>query len=131
MPKTLYLDTNILIYLLERHETYSESVAKKLDEFTSSSNGVLMTSAITIVEFLAGTDSKSSQLLQKVPHLQFVSLDENLAEQAGLLQRDNKLQIGDAIHLATAIHIGVEAFFTNDKRLGKVASKYVAVHGLE
>src|ERR1035437_8998125 len=124
MPKTLYLDTNILIYLLERHEFYSETVAKKLDDFTSSNNGTLTTSAITTVEFLAATDSKSSKILQKVPRLQFVSLGEDLAEQAGLLKRDNKLQIGDAIHLATAIHIGVEAFFTNDEHLGKAASKY-------
>jgi len=130
MTKALYLDTNILIYLLERHEPYSKTVAKILDDFTSSNNGTLMTSAITIVEFLAGTESKSLKILQKVPRLKFVSLDENLAEQAGLLKRDNKLQIGDAIHLATAIHIGVEAFFTNDKHLGKATSKYLAVQDL-
>ena len=130
MPNTLYLDTNILIYLLEKHEPYSKAVAKILDDFTSSNNGTLMTSAITIVEFLAGTESKSSKILQRVPRLKFVSLDEDLAEQAGLLKRDNKLQIGDAIHLATAIHIGVEAFFTNDKHLRKAASKYLAVQDI-
>jgi predicted nucleic acid-binding protein len=125
----MYLDTNILIYLLEQHETYSEAVAQTLEEATQDS-GTLITSAITVTEFLAGTASSSLETLRKVPQLQFISLDDSLAEQAALLQRKNNLQIGDAIHLATALGQQADTFFTNDKHLAKIAKSYLAVQQL-
>jgi predicted nucleic acid-binding protein len=122
----LYVDTNILIYLLEQHERFSEAVARTLE----TAGGTIVTSTITIVEFLAGTVSSSLATLQQVPRLQFISLDEHLAEQAAAVQRRNGLQIGDAIHIATAIEQHADAFFTHDKRLAKVAAEYMAVKGL-
>ena len=98
----MYLDTNILIYLLERHDTYSELVAAALEESVAA-GGTLITSVVTITELLAGTASSSLETLQRVPRLELIALNENIAEQAALLQRKNKIQIGDAIHLATAI----------------------------
>jgi predicted nucleic acid-binding protein len=130
MPKVLYLDTNILIYLLERHERFSDIVAKKLDDFTSNGNGTLVTSVITVTEFLAATASSSLETLQRVPRLKFIELDEVLAEQAGLIKRQNHLQIGDAIHLATAMQAEAESFFTNDKRLARIASKHLGIQSL-
>jgi predicted nucleic acid-binding protein len=126
MPKTLYLDTNILIYLLERHENLSEKVAKKLEAHTND-GGVLITSAMTVTEFLAGTVSSTLDTLHRVPRLKFVDLDELLAEKAGLMKRHSGLQIGDAIHLATAVHAEAETFFTNDTHLAATASKHIAV----
>lgn len=125
----MYLDTNILIYLLERHETYSNLVAKVLEE-SAKSNAPLLTSTITVTEFLAGTVSSNLATLHKIPRLQFISLGESLAEQAALLQKENNLQIGDAIHLATAIEQRVDVFFSNDKQLVRIAKKYLAVKQL-
>lgn len=125
----MYLDTNILIYLLERHDTYSELVAAALEQATKAHDS-LVTSAITVTEFLAGTVSSNLGTLHKVPRLRFVSLDESLAEQAALLQRESNLKIGDAIHLATAIEHRAETFFTNDRQLAKIAKKYLPVKQL-
>jgi len=122
----LYLDTNILIYLFEQHDNYSEKVANILEKSTSE-NKSLVTSAITVTEFLAGTDSSSLETLKQVPSLVIVNLDEKLAEQAAMLQRKHKLQIGDSIHLATAIQQQTECFFTNDKFLLKIAEDYMTV----
>ena len=124
----LYLDTNIFIYLLEGHETYAEAVANVLDEYALSDDS-LLTSTITIIEFLAGTDSAALSLLQQVPRLEFIVLDESLAERAALLQKEEGLQIGDAIHLATAIQQQAD-FFTNDKILARAAKRYMRVRGL-
>ena len=124
----LYLDTNILIYLLEEYETYSRLVADKLQEFGADDS--LVTSTVTITEFLAGTVSSSFATLQQVPRLHFVPLDEALAEQAALLQRKDGLRIGDAIHLATAVQQEAKSLFTNDKQLAKVAGKYMKVESL-
>ncbi|MGH7233824.1 MAG: type II toxin-antitoxin system VapC family toxin [Candidatus Saccharimonadales bacterium] len=122
----LYLDTNILIYLFELHEPYSKKVATTLEEFTKD-NKQLVTSAITVTEFLAGTNSSNLNTLHKVPRLNIIPVDEILAEQAAILQRKTDIKIGDSIHLATAIQQQVEAFFTNDKNLTKFVEKYLPV----
>jgi|SRR5208282_2000117 len=126
----LYLETNILNYLLEDHKQHSVKVAQILDDYTKANDNSLLTSAVAITEFLAGTVSSSLETLHKIPRLIFKALDETLAEQAGSLQRQNSLQIGDAIHLAMSISVGSELFFTNDKQLAKVASKYMVIKSL-
>lgn len=122
----MYLDTNVLIYLFEQHAGYSQLVAEVLQESAATGTNFI-TSTITVTEFLAGTVSSRLETLRKVPRLQFITLDENLAEQAADLQRKNNLQIGDAIHLATAIAQGSGTFFTNDKQLAKTAQQYMTI----
>jgi predicted nucleic acid-binding protein len=125
MAQLLYVDTNILIYLLERHTHYSQRVANELDNFTADPDAKLVTSAITVTEFLAGTKSSSLATLHNVPRLELIALDAQLAEKAGDIMRKNSIQIGDAIHLATAIHLSADLLFTNDKQLIKLAEKYL------
>lgn len=125
-----YLDTNILIYLLEGHQQYGNQVAAALEELTTE-NRILITSAVTITEFLAGTTSSSLATLKQMPKLNFIKLDETLAEQAAILHRKHSsLQIGDAIHLATAIQEQTNLFFTNDKPFAKIISNYSTVKTL-
>jgi predicted nucleic acid-binding protein len=125
----LYLDTNILIYLFEQHDPCSRQVVKVLEE-SAKGGQPLVTSVITVTEFLAGTKSSKLETLHQVPNLTLVVLDENLAEQAATLQRKHKIQIGDSIHLATAIQCQVKAFFTNDKLLSKIVERYMTVINL-
>lgn len=122
----IYLDTNILIYLFENHASYSEKVASKMEKYVAVGEKFI-TSSITVTEFLAGTESSSLGTLNQVPNLTIVTLDENLAEQAAVLQRKSQIKIGDSIHLATALHFQSSAFFTNDKNLTKVAEKFIKV----
>lgn len=125
-----YLDTNILIYLMEGHPQYAQAVARELEKLAGQ-NGIFITSALTITEFLAGTASSNLITLQKLPRLRFVILNEILAEHAANLQRKHQgLQIGDAVHLATAIQEGAKLFFTNDKVLIKVVAEYIKVQSL-
>jgi predicted nucleic acid-binding protein len=121
----MYLDTNILVYLLEDHGNLSIQVADTLE----ASSGQLTSSAIAITEFLAGTDAPLSAL-QQIPKLDFVNLDDIVAENAGHLQRKHKLHIGDSIHLASAISVQATLFFTNDKKLAKIANNYLKTQTL-
>ena len=130
LEEMTYLDTNILIYLMEGHRQYANEVAVALEELTAK-NQPLITSSITVTEFLAGTTSSSLATLQQVPKLRFIALDEFLAEEAANLQRKHlSLQIGDAIHLATAIQEQADLFFTNDKLLAKIVSNYLKLKAL-
>jgi predicted nucleic acid-binding protein len=125
----IYIDTNIFIYLFELHDPFSNQVASMLEKFKSEGKH-LVTSTITITEFLSGTISSNLQTLQQVPNLIIISLDERLAEQAATLQRKHKIQIGDSIHLATAVQQKAESFFTNDIQLANVVEKYTSVINL-
>lgn len=125
----MYVDTNILIYLFELHDPYSQQVASVLEN-NSREGKLLITSVITITEFLAGTISSTLDTLRQVPNLDFINLDEDLAEQSAILQRKHKLQIGDSIHLASAIRNDAKTFFSNDKQLLKVVEKYMSVLSL-
>jgi predicted nucleic acid-binding protein len=65
-----------------------------------------------------------------VPNLAIITIDENLAEQAAVLHKKHKAQIGDSIHLATAMQQKSEAFSTNDNQLSKIAKLYLEVINL-
>lgn len=120
----IYIDTNIFIYLFEGHKLYGNQVANALDTYKDQ-NKQLLTSAITVTEFLAGTNDSNLNTLRQLPNLSIVPLDENIAEQAAILQRKNNIKIGDSIHLATALKLKAESFYTNDKELSKIVTKYI------
>jgi predicted nucleic acid-binding protein len=124
-----YLDTNILIYLLEKHEPYSSRVAEALEQLALA-NDTFVTSTISITEFLAGTVASTMHVLHTVPRLQFVPLTEELAEKAALLQRKTQLKLGDAIHVATALAWQADTFFSNDRQLNKIVTNYLTVKQL-
>ncbi len=126
MKNTIYLDTNILIYLLEKHKNYSKNVATILDTY-SKKGYLFLSSVITVTEFLAGTISASLDTLHQVPRFCLINLNEDLAQKAAVLQKNNHMQIGDAIHLATAIEQKTELFFTNDKILANIVKNYMSV----
>ena len=129
MKNKIYLDTNILIYLLEKHKNYSQQVAIILEEY-SKKDFLFITATITITEFLAGTTSSNLETLQQIPRLNFVDLNDNLAEKSAFLQKENNMQIGDAIHLTTAIDQNSKSFFTNDEFLSRIARRYVQIINL-
>ena len=125
----LYVDTNIFIYLLEQHGTFSQKAADILQAHADA-DSQLVTSAITVTEFLAGTTKSTLSTLQRVPRLNIMNLDEAIAEKAALLQRESNLSIGDAIHVATALRVRASHLFTNDKQLAKAAQPFISIKSL-
>ncbi len=125
----VYLDTNILVYLLEGHLGYSRKVAVELDNLRNDGEQFL-TSVITVTEFLAGTSASTITPLRRLNSLQILNLNEDLAVSAAKLQKKHGMKIGDAIHLATAVEQRAELFFTNDKQLAAVAKRYIKVKTL-
>jgi predicted nucleic acid-binding protein len=102
------------------------------DELTSfgQQDQPLVSSTLIITECLAGTNGVTLANLQSTANLQFIHLDEMVAEKAASLQRETSLCIGDAIHLATALIQKVDVLFTNDLVFAKTAKKYLAVKTL-
>ena len=59
-------------------------------------------------------------LFRFFPHPTVVPVDEEIVEIASDLRAGHSLRTHDAIHLATAIHAGAEAFVTTDGDLLKL-----------
>lgn len=121
----MYVDTNILVYLLESGEhthVATERIAHHL-----KSGGSLVTSVVTLTELIAGAVQDAALSLSRMSLLQIVPLDIAMAERAGLLRRQHKLQPLDAIHLATALHAGADLIFTNDRHFAKAIKPHMPI----
>ena len=58
---------------------------------------------------------------------EFVDLTRIVFDRATSLRAENNLKTPDALHLASALASGCEAFCTNDKQLCKTASNHIQV----
>lgn len=123
----VYLDTNVLIYLLENHPEYGRQTAKKLATLKTEGQS-FVASTILVTEFLGGSIGTSFRDLLRVSDLVFQDVSLEIAQNAAVYQRKDGLVIGDALHLATATKLSqVSALFTYDKQLAGAAAKYLKV----
>ncbi len=119
----VYVDTNILIYLLEKNERYVDGLILTMEQLLTEGQ-TFLTSVLTLSEFLAKRLDSSPTMFDDVQALSLAAIDETIACKAGLLQRQHTLKIGDALHLATSIERGCQTFFTNDAHLASIAAAY-------
>lgn len=125
----IYVDTNILIYLLEP-TALTTRVAELFDQIIESGESPI-SSTILVVEFLTGTKGSDASILLDLPSFRFVDLDAAIATKAAELQRESKLTLGDACHLATALVSGCTKLITNDIGFAKIARHYIPAQTLE
>ena len=126
VSNVLYVDTNIIIYLLEDPSPFGTKIASRLEAIVSKGD-TLISSTLLITEFLAGSPAGTLLNLQLVPTLTFQDVNVAIANSAALLQREHTLRIGDAIHLATAISVKARRIYSNDRKLIKIAALYLPV----
>lgn len=127
MTSQIYIDSNIFISFFDGTESYS-SLCKQLlyDVGTDKYQGYC--SVLLFVEILLVHKKVQSQneLLFNLPGLSFIELNSDIALLAQQLRSDNPyLKAPDAIHLATALGQNCEYFISQDKKLNKIANKYL------
>ena len=123
------LDTAPLIYFIEEHPTYLESVRCF---FEAVDRGVfnVITSTVTLLEVLvqplrhsdADLADEYRDILLNSVNLRTVGISVSVAEQAARLRAKHNIRTPDAIQLASAIHEGASFFVTNDARLPELSS---------
>jgi len=130
----LAVDTAPIIYFIEANAAYDALVTAifaEVDRGTISA----VTSTITLTEVLVHPlrhgDHQLAQeyqaLLLGSRHLRVIEVDSTIALLAARLRSRYTMRTPDALHLATAIHTGCDAFLTNDRRLDQVAEVRVVV----
>ncbi len=123
LDRTVYLDSNVLIYLLDANPTYLQTVERI---FGMASTGDLRatTGDVTVTEILvrplavgdhAAVDRIAefldSGLVEVRPHTRegFVL--------AARIRAAHRTSLPDALHVATAVMSGCSALVTNDQRM--------------
>jgi predicted nucleic acid-binding protein len=120
----VYLDTNFFIYVLEEVEPWvglAKRILAALDEGTCSG----VTSELSLAECLvkplelgqADIVQTYQMFLQERRFFSVVPVSRELLVGAARLRSISRIKLPDAIHAATALHLGCTSFLTNDDRL--------------
>jgi len=122
----IYLDSNIIIYAIERNHSWAQSTKSLLD---AMEDGVFfaITSELAVAEALSrpiavGNNNlirKYEQIFATDSRLKMVAIDRNVLFLAAQLRGALKLKLFDAIHVATARLAKCDHFLTQDERLGR------------
>lgn len=124
----IYLDTCIVIYLVEKHPLFSGKIEALIGNLSDS---VLCFSPLVRLESLVIPFRTNDLELEKLYETFFaaqnlLTLPTEVFDQAARLRADfTSLKTPDALHLAAASHHDCDEFWTNDNRLDKVAPNLV------
>jgi predicted nucleic acid-binding protein len=119
---SLYLDSNIIIYLVEDRGAKRDAVTDVLAE-AQTLGIILATSEITLAECLFGAYLQENEALAGVYRelfsgdgiMRLILCQSIIFEDAARRGAALSLKLVDAIHIASATHFGCDAFLTNDK----------------
>ncbi len=126
--RTIFIDTAPIIYYIEDHQDFAPLMTQIVNDFQSNTL-TAYSSVITLTEVLPkpiqknqnGLATKFSEFLKKGKNFNLIEISENIAEKAGRLRgKYLNLKALDAIQLASAISLELDAFLTNDKKLKQV-----------
>ncbi len=118
----IYLDANIIIYLLEGFEPFAPTLSRLL-EAIELGQVTCITSEMTVAEVLVRPFKQEATDLIKIymdalNDKRLVALQpityQTLTD-AAFARAETGMKLPDAIHVATAIQNGCDIFLTNDK----------------
>jgi len=124
--RSIYLDTSAFIYFVERHPRYFP-VCEELFRAIEAGRTNASTSTLTLLEILVQPYRQKKEdlvlkfyaLLTTYPHLAWIPMTLNVADQAAKLRAEHRLKTPDAIQAASAISCGATGFVSNDRAFDK------------
>lgn len=126
---SIFIDTSAFIYFVEHHSRYF-SLCETLFRGIESGTIKASTSTLTLLELLVQPYRlqrddlvlKFYALLTTYPHLVWVPVTLNVADNAARIRAEHRLKTPDAIQAASAVTAGATGFVCNDKVFEKVAN---------
>lgn len=123
------LDTVTIIYFLERHPRYYQTVKEIFEQIeTGKISAIISTLVFTelLVPVYKTKEYKHADrivhILSNFPNLKTIPLTTKISTTAARLRARHGLRTPDAIHIATALESKSKGIITNDKGFKKVAS---------
>ena len=123
--KRVGLDAMVFIYYAEAHQEFGPFSRKIFTDIESGSI-TAYTSTITVSEVLTGYRLAKNRIGEDIfknmfrvldPFLLMVPVTVEVADRAASLRARYGLHTPDAIHIASALAVGAEAYITNDRKL--------------
>jgi predicted nucleic acid-binding protein len=119
-----YLDTNVVILIIEATETFGQA-QRRFVERIDASEIAAATSELTLAECLIKplTDKDPAAVeayltfLDGRPGFPVVPVSRDILLAAARLRADSTLKLPDAIHIATARTAGCTVFLSNDRKI--------------
>ena len=119
----VYLDTNIVIYVVQRSESFREAAAARLRKF-SEDRALFAASHLVRMECRVGPLAQQDEgalagfdRFFARPDVRMLELTAATFDRAAVIRAKHGFHVVDALHLAAALEGGCDAFFTNDARL--------------
>ena len=116
----IYLDSCILIYAIEQHPKYVETVHQAIattdSEFVVSP---LVKMECLVKPLMSGNNEIKKRYEAAFELLMTLSMPEEVYSDATLLRARFRLKTPDALHLSCAQYHNCSALWTNDNRLAK------------
>ena len=124
----VYLDSCIIIYLVEEHSTYAPQLENRL--LNVGSLGLAFSPLSEMECLVMPLRNRNQALIDKFrgwfQQAEFLLLEREVFQRAAALRADYpSLKTPDAIHLAAALHHGCAEFWTNDDRLDAIAPSLI------
>ena len=127
--RSIYLDTSAVIYFVEQQPRYFPT-CEELFRQIESGRAKASTSTLTLLEVLVQPYRlkkddlvlKFYALLTTYPHLSWIPMTLNVADQAARLRAEHGLKTPDSIQAASAVAGGASGFVCNDKIFAKVGA---------
>lgn len=124
-----YLDSCVVIYLIEMQEPWHSHVRARLLPTPPASQPDICFSDLTRLECRVGPLMRGdAQALAEydelfaTPGWRRATLDASVFDMAADLRARHRIGTADALHLAAAIGAGCDEFWTNDLRLERAAA---------
>lgn len=122
--RRIAIDANAFIYLFESPGSLARATGAILDA-AEAGRFTVVVSAIVLAEIAVGPVAIGDETLVEryadairgARGVQIVPVTADIAVDVGILRGRHRIQVPDAIHLATARHAGASAIVTNDERM--------------
>jgi len=122
--RRISLDANVFIYLFEAGGPLARATAAIL-AMAETERLSIVVSSMVLAEIAAGpvaADDETlaeryAQAVRELRGLDVVPLTADIAVEVALIRGRHRIDIPDAVHLATARHAGATAIVTNDERM--------------
>lgn len=132
--RSLGIETAPFIYFVEQHPTYIDRMRAIFQQVNQGTPQVV-TSVITLTEVLVMPiqtghtryEQEYRDMLLNTAYITTLPVSAAMAERAGHLRAQYRLRTPDALHIATALEAGCQAFLTNDRDLKRVRELRVLV----
>ena len=121
----IYLDSVIVIYLIDHTGTFQLRSAKRLAALVAAGDRIALSDLVRLeckVKPMALGDKVKIAGFEAFfarPDVQFVPMNTAVFDRATGLRAVHSFKVVDALHLAAAIESGCDSFLTNDLRLIK------------